>query len=44
MGAKKQTPVEIVQKLRQVEVMVAQGTARLDAIRVVQIIIGEINS
>ncbi|OOZ51287.1 transposase, partial [Solemya velum gill symbiont] len=33
MGIKRHTPEELVQKLRQVEVLVGQGTARIDAIR-----------
>lgn len=33
MGIKRHKPEEIVQKLRQVEVLVGQGTVRLDAIR-----------
>ncbi|WP_155276178.1 IS3 family transposase [Solemya velum gill symbiont] len=33
MGIKRHKPEEIVQKLRQVEVLVGQGTARIDAIR-----------
>ncbi|OOY76295.1 transposase, partial [Solemya velum gill symbiont] len=33
MGIKRHKPEEIVQKLRQVEVLVGQGTARTDAIR-----------
>jgi transposase-like protein len=33
MGIKRHKPEEIVQKLRQVEVLVGQGAARLDAIR-----------
>ena len=33
MGIKRHKPAEIVTKLRQVEVLVGQGLARLDAIR-----------
>jgi hypothetical protein len=33
MGIKRHRPEEIVTKLRQVEVLVGQGVARLDAIR-----------
>ncbi|OOZ25876.1 transposase, partial [Solemya velum gill symbiont] len=33
MGIKRHKPEEIVQKLRQVEVLVGQGTAHIDAIR-----------
>ena len=33
MGIKRHTPEEIVTKLRQVEVLVRQGMARIDAIR-----------
>ena len=37
MGIKSHRPEEIVTKLRQVEVLVGQGLARIDAIRQVQI-------
>ena len=37
MGIKRHRPEEIVAKLRQVEVLVGQGLARIDAIREVQI-------
>jgi transposase-like protein len=37
MGIERHRPVEIVAKLRQVEVLVGQGLARIDAIRQVQI-------
>jgi putative transposase len=37
MATKRHTPEEIVSKLRQVEVLVGQGQARLDAIRQVSI-------
>ena len=37
MGIKRHRPEEIVTKLRQVEVLVGQGLARIDAIRQVQI-------
>ena len=37
MGIKRHRPEEIVAKLRQVEVLVGQGLARIDAIRQVQI-------
>ena len=37
MGIKRHRPEEIVIKLRQVEVLVGQGLARIDAIREVQI-------
>ena len=37
MGIKRHRPEEIVAKLRQVEVLVGQGMARIDAIRQVQI-------
>ena len=37
MGLKRHKPEEIVTKLRQVEVLVGQGMARIDAIREVQI-------
>ena len=37
MGVKRHKPEEIVMKLRQVEVLVGQGMARIDAIREVQI-------
>ena len=37
MGIKRHKPQEIVTKLRQVEVLVGQGVARIDAIREVQI-------
>ena len=37
MGIKRHRPEEIVTKLRQVEVLVGQGLARIDAIRDVQI-------
>ena len=33
MAIKRHKPEEIVSKLRQVEVLVGQGTARIDAIR-----------
>ncbi len=33
MGIKRHRPEEIVTKLRQVEVLVGQGLARIDAIR-----------
>ena len=33
MGIKRHSPEEIVTKLRQVEVLVGQGMARIDAIR-----------
>ena len=38
MGIKRHTPEEIVTKLRQVEVLVGQGMARIDAIRQVRIV------
>ncbi len=37
MGIKRHKPEEIVAKLRQVEVLVGQGMARIDAIREVRI-------
>ena len=37
MSTKRHKPEEIVNKLRQVEVLVGQGMARIDAIRQVQI-------
>ena len=37
MGIKRHRPEEIVTKLRQVEVLVGQGLARIDEIREVQI-------
>jgi putative transposase len=37
MGIKRHRPEEIVTELRQVEVLVGQGLARIDAIRQVQI-------
>ena len=37
MGTKRHKPEEIVTKLRQVEVFVGQGMARIDAIREVRI-------
>lgn len=37
MATKRHKPEEIVTKLRQVEVLVGQGTARVDAIRQVRI-------
>ena len=37
MGSKRHKPEEIVQKLRQVEVLVGQGAVRVDAIRKVGI-------
>jgi putative transposase len=37
MGAKRHKPEEIVTKLRQVEVLVGRGMARIDAIREVRI-------
>jgi len=37
MGIKRHRPEEIVANLRQVEVLVGQGLARIDAIRQVQI-------
>ena len=37
MANKRHKPEEIVSKLRQVEVLVGQGTARVDAIREVRI-------
>ena len=37
MGIKRHMPEEIVSKLRQVEILVGQGMARLDAIREVSI-------
>ncbi len=37
MGSKRHKPEEIVMKLRQVEVLVGQGMARVDAIREVRI-------
>ncbi len=38
MGIKRHKPEEIVTKLRQVEVLVGQGMARIDAIRQVRIV------
>ena len=38
MGIKRYKPEEIVTKLRQVEVLVGQGMARIDAIRQISII------
>ena len=38
MGIKRHKPEEIVTKLRQVEVLVGQGVARIDAIRQVRIV------
>jgi hypothetical protein len=35
MGIKRHRPEEIVTKLRQVEVLVGQGLARIDAIRLI---------
>ena len=37
MGIKRHSPEEIVSKLRQVEVLVGQGMARIDAIRQISI-------
>ena len=37
MAKKSTQPVEIVRKLRQVDVLVGQGQSRIDAIRQVQI-------
>jgi transposase len=37
MGSKRHKPEEIVTKLRQVEVLVGQGMARIDAIREIRI-------
>ena len=37
MATKRHKPEEIVSKLRQVDVLVGQGQARIDAIRLVQI-------
>ncbi len=37
MGIKRHSPEEIVTKLRQVEVLVGQGMARIDAIRQISI-------
>jgi putative transposase len=37
IGIKRHKPEQIVTKLRQVEVLVEQGLARIDAIREVQI-------
>ena len=37
MGIKRHQPKEIVTKLRQVEVLVGQGMARIDAIRQISI-------
>jgi transposase-like protein len=37
MGIKRHSPEEIVAKLRQVEVLVGQGVARIDAIRQISI-------
>ncbi len=37
MGIKRQRPKEIVTKLRQVEVLVDEGMARIDAIRQISI-------
>ena len=38
MGHKRPTPEEIVNKLRQVEVLMGQGMARLDAIREIGVV------
>jgi putative transposase len=38
MGKKRPTPEEIVTKLRQVEVFMGQGMARLDAIREIGVV------
>ena len=38
MGIKRHKPEEIVTKLRQVEVLVGQGMARIDAIRQIRIV------
>ena len=38
MGIKRYKPEEIVTKLRQVEVLVGQGMARIDAVRQISII------
>ncbi len=38
MAAKRHNPEELVTKLRQVEVLVGQGMARIDAIRQVRIV------
>jgi len=38
MGNKRHKPEEIVSKLRQVEVLVGQGMARIDAIRQVSVV------
>lgn len=38
MGKKRPTPEEIVNKLRQVEVLMGQGMARLDAIRKIGVV------
>ena len=38
MGKKRPTPEEIVTKLRQVEVLMGQGMARLDAIREIGVV------
>ena len=38
MGIKRHKPVEIVTKLRQVEVLVGQGMACIDAVRQISII------
>ena len=38
MGIKQYKPEEIVTKLRQVEVLVRQGMARIDAVRQISII------
>ena len=37
MGIKRHRPEEIITKLRQAEVLVGQGMARVDAIRKIQI-------
>ena len=37
MGEKRHSPEEVVTKLRQVEVLVGQGMARIDAIRQISI-------
>lgn len=38
MGIKRHKPEEIVSKLRQVEVLVGQGMARIDAIRQIDVV------
>lgn len=38
MGSKRPTAEEIVNKLRQVEVLMGQGTPRLDAIREIGVV------